>query len=321
MGVPQIAVPTLERLESLGANVVAVYTKAPKPAGRRGLEITKTAVHCAAEALKLPVLTPKSLRSPEAASEMRALNAEVAIVIAYGLILPSPILSTPGYGCLNLHGSLLPRWRGAAPIQRAIMAGDQKTGVDLMRMDEGLDTGPVACTTEIDILPHFTSGDLTDHLSRMAADLLQQSWPQIVVRNLEFKPQPLEGATYAKKIEKSEAIIDWAADAVNVRNQIHGLSPFPGAYSAIRLGAGLERIKILRAESVHGNGRPGELLDDKFRIACGTGAVRAIEVQRAGKGPVRAEDFLRGARLREGNQFVSAEQLSAAFDPGNKDAH
>ncbi len=256
MGAPQFAVPSLERLVTIGANVVAVYTKAPKPGGRRGLELTKTAVHQRAEHLGLPVRTPVTLKSEEAIAELLALQADVAIVAAYGLILPPQALAAPTYGCINLHGSLLPRWRGAAPVQRAIMAGDPKTGVGLMRMEAGLDTGPVAAKSEIEIAPSDTAGSLTDRLAAVAAELLEQNWAAIVSRNLVFHPQTTEGVTYAKKIEKFEAAIDWRADSRMVMAHIHGLSPAPGAYSAVTIGDQLERIKFLRVELCEGVGAP-----------------------------------------------------------------
>jgi methionyl-tRNA formyltransferase len=303
MGAPQFAVPSLERIVALGAEVVAVYTKAPKPAGRRGLELTRTAVHEKAESLGIPALTPATLRSAEALRQLRSLRPDVAIVAAYGLILPAEILSAPAYGCLNLHGSLLPRWRGAAPIQRAIMAGDEETGVGLMRMETGLDTGPVARELSVAIEPEDTAGDLTRALSNLAADLIEQSWEDIVHRRLRFRPQSAEGVTYAHKIDKAEAAIDWRADALAVRNRIHGLSPAPGAFSEISDGEPIERIKFLRVEAVDGEGEPGTLIGPDFRIACGRGAIRALEVQRAGKSPAKALDVMRGGRPRVGDRF------------------
>jgi methionyl-tRNA formyltransferase len=303
MGAPQFAVPALERLVGLGAEIVAVYTKAPKPAGRRGLELTRTAVHEMAESFGLRVLTPAMLRNAEAIEQLRSLQADVAIVAAYGLILPTEALSAPAYGCLNLHGSLLPRWRGAAPIQRAIMAGDAVTGVGLMRMETGLDTGPVARELSVPISPQDTAGDLASRLADLAADLLQQSWAEIVDRRLSFHAQSEEGVSYARKIEKTEAVINWRADAVTIRNRIHGLSPAPGAYSEISLAGQTERIKFLRVEVAEGEGEPGALIGPDFRVACGQGAIRALEVQRAGKAPAKAIDVLRGGRPRVGDRF------------------
>jgi methionyl-tRNA formyltransferase len=313
MGAPQFAVPSLERLINIGVDVVGVYTKAPKPAGRRGLEITKTPVHKVAESFGLPVHTPVTLKSREGLEEFRAQRADVAIVAAYGLILPPDALMAPSYGCLNLHGSLLPRWRGAAPIQRAIMAGDERTGVALMRMEAGLDTGPIAREFVAAIEPHDTAGDLTERIARLAADLLEASWSDLVARRLAFEPQRAVGITYARKIEKSEGIVDWRADAVAVRNHIHGLSPHPGAFSAIQINGQLDRIKFLRVEAVDGEGAPGTLIGPDFRIACGSGAIRALEVQRAGKPPVNAEDALRGARIRVEDRFLSFDELRNTF--------
>jgi len=316
MGAPQFAVPALERLVGLGAELVAVYTKAPKPAGRRGLELTRTAVHEKAESLGLRVLTPGTLRSPDAIAQLRSLRADVAIVAAYGLILPAEALSAPAYGCLNLHGSLLPRWRGAAPIQRAIMAGDMVTGVGLMRMEAGLDTGPVARELSVPIGPQDTSGDLTRVLANLAADLIQQSWEEIVDRRLDFQAQSGEGVSYARKIDKAEAVIDWRANAVTVRNRIHGLSPAPGAYSEISVEGQTERIKFLRVEALAGEGEPGALIGPDFRVACSQGAIRALEVQRAGKAPAKASDVMRGGRPRIGDQFTPFGASPPAFRSG-----
>ena len=311
MGAPQFAVPSLERLVDIGANIVAVYTKAPKPGGRRGLEITKTSVHKKSDALGLRVRTPATLRTPDAVEDLRSLHADVAIVAAYELILPRDVLSAPNYGCLNLHGSLLPRWRGAAPIQRAIMAGDERIGVGLMRMEEGLDTGPVAREIEVAIKPCDTAGELTEKLAVLAADLLEMSWRDILARNLSFHPQTAEGVTYARKIEKAEAAIDWRLGALAVRNQIHGLSPSPGAFSAIEFNGQIERVKIFRAEVVDGQGEPGTIIGSDFRMACGAGAIRALEVQRAGKAPSKADEALRSGRFEVGKQFLPAEELRA----------
>ena len=309
MGAPVFAVPILERLKELKADVVAVYTKRPSEAGRRGLELTRTAVHRRAAELDLPVYTPTTLRSVEAVRAFRSHAADVAIVAAYGLILPSDILELPNYCCLNLHASLLPRWRGAAPIQRAIMSGDKKTGICLMRMEEGLDTGPVAGEVSIPIKPAETAGELGSRLAHLAADLLGSCWEDIVSRSLSFVPQSSDGVSYAKKIEKAESVIDWNRDAVTLCNHINGLAPKPGAYSAFLVGERPERFKILRAEVVPGSGSPGELLSTDFHVACGVGALRAIEVQRAGKSVSQAESMLRGTRLKNGDRFISSEEI------------
>lgn len=309
MGAPAFAVPTLERLMELKADVVAVYTKRPSEAGRRGLEVTRTSVHRRAAELDLPVYTPPTLRSVEAVQAFRNHAADVAIVAAYGLILPGDILKSPNYCCLNLHASLLPRWRGAAPIQRAIMSGDKKTGICLMRMEEGLDTGPVAGELSIPIKATETAGELGARLAHLAADLLASCWKDIVGRSLSFVPQSSDGVSYAKKIEKAESIIDWNRDAVTLCNHINGLAPQPGAYSAFLVDERPERFKILRAEVTQGSGSPGELLSTDFHVACGVGALRAIEVQRAGKSVSQAESMLRGARLRIGERFISSDAI------------
>ena len=311
MGAPDFAVPALDIVAKLADRVVAVYTKEPRPGGRRGLELTKTAVHLRAEALGLRVFTPKSLRSEEAQAEFRALGADIAIVAAYGLILPAPVLAAPRLGCLNLHGSRLPRWRGAAPIQRAIMAGDGETGVDLMRMEEGLDTGPVAAEARIPIGPQDTAGDITTRLATVGAQLLADHWREIAEGRLTFRPQPDEGLLYARKIEKSETPIDWSADAETIRNHIHGLSPAPGAFGLLS-GDPPERIKFLRVEAVSGTGAPGEIIGDDFTIACGRGAIRATLLQPAGKTPMTGRELMRGGRIRIDAQFLPAEAARAS---------
>ena len=316
MGAPDFAVPALDALVDLGVEqgveIVAVYTRTPKPGGRRGLELTRTAVHQRAEALGLRVLTPTSLRNAEAQAEFAALAPDAAVVAAYGLILPPEILATPRLGCVTLHGSLLPRWRGAAPIQRAIMAGDAETGVGLMRMEAGLDTGPVAREARMRIRPEHTAGDLTKTLAQMSGQLLRECWSEFAAGTLAFAPQSDVGVEYAKKIDKRETPIDWSRDAVAVRNHIHGLSPSPGAYSEIANGATPERIKFLRVEVVNGSGRPGEILDADFTVACGSGAIRALEAQRAGKGPMRGVDILRGGKPAVGACFIPATTLPAS---------
>ena len=269
MGTPEFAVPALDALVELGLEIVGVYCKAPRPAGRRGLELTKAPVHLRAGARGLRVLTPATLRAAATQEEFRELGADVAVVAAYGLILPPQILAATSLGCLNLHGSLLPRWRGAAPIQRAIMAGDAETGIGLMRMEQGLDTGPVAREARTPIRPEDTAGDLTRVLSALGARLLTECWDDFAAGRLIFQPQRAEGIVYARKIEKSETPIDWNADAASVRNHIHGLSPSPGAYSEIAIGGATERVKFLRVETVDARGAPGEVLDDRLTIACG----------------------------------------------------
>lgn len=303
MGAPEFATPTLSALVEQGHDVVAVYTRAPRPAGRRGLEVTKTPVHRLAEAHALPVVTTATLRTAEAQAEFRAFDADVAVVAAYGLILPPAVLAAPKLGCLNIHASLLPRWRGAAPVQRAIMAGDAETGVDLMRMEEGLDTGPVAREIRTPIRASDTAGDLTEILAALGAKLIAEGLPDLAAGRLDFRPQNSEGVTYARKIEKSEAPIDWTADAIRVRNHIHGLSPSPGAYGEIECGGRTERIKILRAAVVDLSGPPGAVLDGEMTVACGIGAIRIIEAQRAGKSAMSGAELMRGAKIATGARF------------------
>jgi methionyl-tRNA formyltransferase len=293
MGTPEFAVPTLTEIVAAGHEVVAVYTRAPKPAGRGQAE-RKSPVHVAAEGFGIPVMTPKSLRSEAEQIAFAAFDADVAVVVAYGLLLPAPILDAPRLGCLNLHGSLLPRWRGAAPIQRAVMAGDRRTGVMVMRMDEGLDTGPVALVDEMPIGPDMTAGDVHDALMRVGADLMGRALAALERGSLTFTPQAEAGVTYAYKIDKAEARIDWSRPAAEVHNLIRGLSPFPGAWFELVLNGQPVRVKALRATLADGAGAPGTLRDG-LTIACGTGAVRLVTLQREGKGPMDAASFLRGA--------------------------
>jgi methionyl-tRNA formyltransferase len=299
MGTPDFAVPTLSEILGHGYEVCAVYTRAPAAAGR-GMELRPSPVHRLAERFGLPVLTPKSLRSEEAAETFRAHGADIAVVVAYGMILPKEILETPPLGCLNLHASLLPRWRGAAPIQRAIMAGDRETGVAVMRMEEGLDTGPVAMVERVAISPDMNAGELHDRLMSLGADLMVRALAALSRSALAFTPQAEEGVTYARKISNEEARIDWTQPAQAVHDQVRGLSPFPGAFYEADLGKGPERVKVLRATPSAGSGAPGILLDGMGTIACGEGALRLLQVQRAGRAPMAAEDFWRGVRLAAG---------------------
>ena len=262
MGGPAFAVPTLKALAKADVDIVAVYTKQPKPAGRRGLETTRTAVHLTALELGLRVETPATMRDAAAQQAFADLQADAAVVVAYGLLLPTKVLAAPRLGCFNLHASLLPRWRGAAPIQRAIMSGDSETGVSIMRMEVGLDTGPIAAELRTAILPIDTAGDLTTRLSDLAAKVLSENWRALIEGRLPFAPQSSSGVTYARKIEKSEAPVDWSASAAQVRGHIHGLSPFPGATAEIQSANTSERLKMLRAEVIQLSGRAGEVLDD-----------------------------------------------------------
>ena len=297
MGTPDFAVPTLTEIVAAGHEVVAVYTRAPKPAGRGQAE-RKSPVHVAAEGFGIPVRTPKSLRNDDEQAAFAALDADVGVIAAYGLILPKPILEAPRLGCLNLHGSLLPRWRGAAPIQRAVLAGDTRTGVMVMQMDEGLDTGPVGLVDEMPIGPDMTTGELHDRMMRVGADLMGRALAALERGSLTFTPQAEDGVTYAKKIEKAESRIDWSKPAAEVHNLIRGMSPFPGAWFELELGGVATRVKALRSTLAEGSGAPGTILSD-LTIACGEGAVRLLSVQREGKAAMDAATFMRGAVLPE----------------------
>jgi len=297
MGTPDFAVPTLLALAAHGHEIAAVYTRAPKPAGR-GMKLQPTPVEQAARQLGIPVLTPKTLKTPESEAEFRAHNADAAVVVAYGMILPQNILDIPKLGCFNLHGSLLPRWRGAAPINRAIMAGDAESGVMVMKMDVGLDTGDVAMAERLPITDAMTAQDLHDTLSPLGADLMVRAIGALERGRLQLTKQSEQGVTYAAKIDKAEARIDWTKSAREVLRHIHGLSPFPGAWFEVTLEGEPVRIKVLRCELVKGSGAPGDLLDDKFTVACGSGAIRILELQRAGKPPMKAAAFLNGTPLK-----------------------
>jgi methionyl-tRNA formyltransferase len=294
MGTPEFAVPTLTEIVSSGHEVLAVYTRAPKPAGRGQVE-RKSPVHEAAESFGIPVFTPKSLKGEAEQAQFASLDADVAVVVAYGLLLPKAILDAPAEGCLNLHGSLLPRWRGAAPMQRAIMAGDKQTGLVVMKMDEGLDTGAMGPTEIVTIGPDTTAGELHDQLMRLGADLMGRALAALERGSLDFTPQPETGATYATKIDKAEARLDFSKSDEEVHNTIRGLSPFPGAWFELELAGKVTRIKALRSTLVEANAAPGTLIEPGLTIACGAGAVRLTQVQREGKGAMDAATFLRGA--------------------------
>ena len=296
MGTPEFSVPTLLELVAHGHEIAAVYTRAAKPGGRRGLELQPTAIEREARRLGIAVLTPKTLKTPEALDAFRAHDADAAVVVAYGMILPQPILEAPKLGCFNLHASLLPRWRGAAPINRAIMAGDAESGVMVMKMDVGLDTGDVAMAERLPITDAMTASDLHDALSRLGADLMVRAMAALERGALQLTKQSEVGVTYAAKIDKAESRVDWSKPAHAVLRQIHGLSPFPGAWSEI--AGESARVKILRCEIAEGAGVPGTVLDDHLTIACGEGAIRIVELQRAGKAPMKAVDFLRGTPLK-----------------------
>ncbi len=299
MGTPDFATALLKELCARGHEIAAIYSQPPRPAGR-GMSEKKSSVHQFAESKGLLVRTPKSLRSAEEQEAFRALQADVAVVAAYGLLLPQPILDAPKHGCLNLHGSLLPRWRGAAPIQRAIMAGDKESGVEVMKMDAGLDTGPVALTAKTPIGPDMTAGELHDRLADLGAPLMADALDLLAKGDLRFTLQPEEGACYAAKIDKAEARIDWRRPAQALHDHVRGLTPFPGAFFEDDLGHGVERVKVLRTQVEAGKGAPGTILDEAGLIACGDGALRLLRVQRAGKGEMAIEEFLRGRKLAKG---------------------
>lgn len=300
MGTPDFAVPTLAAIVGRGHDVAAVYTRAPQPAGR-GMELRPSPVEREARRLGIAALTPKTLRSPAAQDAFRAHGADVAVVVAYGLLLPKPILDGPRLGCFNLHASALPRWRGAAPINRAIMAGDAETGVVVMQMEEGLDTGPVAMAARIPIGPDMTAGELHDELARRGADLMVRALDALERGSLELTPQPEQGVTYAAKIDKNETRIDWTRPWKAVHDHCRGLSPFPGAWFELPDAcASPVRIKVLRTTRAEGTAAPGTVIDGKLTIACGEGAVRILELQRAGRQPMGAEEFLRGTPLMAG---------------------
>ncbi len=296
MGTPEFAVPTLLSLVAHGHEVAAVYTRAPKPAGR-GMKEQVTPVEREARRLGIEVLTPKTLKTEEAQAAFRAHGADAAVVVAYGLILPQAILDAVPLGCFNLHASLLPRWRGAAPINRAIMAGDAESGVMVMKMDVGLDTGDVAMAERLALTDAMTTRDLHDQLARIGADLMARAVGALERGSLTLTPQPAEGVTYAAKIDKAEAKIDWSRPARAVLRHCHGLSPFPGAWCEIPIEGEQVRVKVLRCALTEGRGEPGALLDEDLTVACGEGAIRILELQRAGKQPMKAADFLRGTRL------------------------
>jgi methionyl-tRNA formyltransferase len=299
MGTPAFSVPVLQGLVAAGHEVVAVYCQPPRPAGRGGKD-RRSEVQKAAETLGLPVLHPRNFKNPDDIEKFHAFGADVAVVAAYGLILPQAVLDAPGLGCLNIHASLLPRWRGAAPIHRAIMAGDAKTGVCIMQMQAGLDTGPVLMRWQTGILPGDTTASLHDRLSLLGRDMVLE-----VLRDLAAQkamPQDEAGVIYAKKIDKSEAQIDWHRPAAEIDRQIRGLSPFPGAWSTING----QRVKLLDSRETQGTGQPGEVLqsdDDGLTVACKTGAVRLLRLQRASKSALPPKDFLRGFSVAPGSTF------------------
>lgn len=300
MGTPDFSVATLEALAAAGHEIVAAYTQPPRPGGRRGLDLQKSPVHLTAERLGIPVLHPLNFREAEDRDRFRAFGADVAVVVAYGLLLPEATLTGTRLGAYNGHASLLPRWRGAAPIQRAIMAGDAETGMMVMKMDKGLDTGPVALTRKVAIEPNMTAGELHDRLREIGAEAMVDAMARLEAGTLETDPQPADGVLYAAKIDKAETRIDFSRSAAEVHNHIRGLSPFPGAWFELEVNGKPERVKVLGSELCDGAGRVGEVLDASLAVACAAGAVRLTRLQKAGGKPLDAADFLRGTPVSPG---------------------
>lgn len=305
MGAPEFAVPALIEIAGAGHEIVAVYTQPPRPAGRRGLETKKTAVHSQAESLGLRVETPLTLKAKDAQETFRGLGADVAVVVAYGLLLPLAILDIPKYGCLNFHPSMLPRWRGAAPLHRTIMAGDRETAACVMAMDAGLDTGPICLREIVPVSPDMTTGELHDLMARLGGDLLVRALAALARGTLDCTPQSECGVTYAAKIDKAEARIDWSKPADQIHNLVRGLAPFPGAWFELTLGGKTERVKVLRSALVAGedHAQPGAVIDDALLVACGCGFVRLLELQRSGRKAVLAPEFLRGVTLSRNSRL------------------
>lgn len=303
MGTPEFSVPTLRALKEAGHQIVAVYSQPPRAGGRRGLDLQKSPVHQAADLLGIPVFTPLNFKDEADRQQFRALDADVAVVVAYGLLLPEAILGGTRLGCFNGHASLLPRWRGAAPIQRAIMAGDGKTGMMVMKMEKGLDTGPVALTREVEIGENTTAGELHDQLMLVGARAMVEAMEKLDAGDLPLMPQPEEGVLYASKIDKNETRIDFTRSASEVHNHIRGLSPFPGAWFEAEIKDRVERVKVLECELAGGSGEPGTVIDERLTVACGAGAVRFTRLQKAGGKPLAAADFLRGMPLAPGTRL------------------
>lgn len=302
MGTPDFAVPTLRAIADAGHRVICAYSQPPRPAGR-GQQVQPSPVHTAAEALGIPVRTPKTLRSAEAQADFAALDADVAVVAAYGLILPQPVLDAPRLGCVNVHGSLLPRWRGAAPLQRSILAGDAETGITIMQMDAGLDTGAMLLKEAVPITPTTTASSLHDDLAALGARMIVTALAGLAAGTLTAEPQPEDGVTYAAKLTREDGRLDWSRDAAFVERQVRALTPWPGCWFDLGTGSGTERIKVLAAEPAGeaAGAAAGTLLDGRMTVACGDGrAVRLVRVQRPGKAPVDGEAFLRGFAVPAG---------------------
>ncbi|MFN4276328.1 MAG: methionyl-tRNA formyltransferase [Ferrovibrio sp.] len=298
MGTPDFAVPVMEAFIANGDEIVAVYSQPPRPAGR-GQKLTPSPVQACAERHGLTVRHPVSLKTPEAQAEFAALNADAAVVVAYGLLLPKPVLDAPKLGCFNLHASLLPRWRGAAPIQRAIMAGDAETGVCAMQMDVGLDTGPVLACEKVAIGPRMTVSELHDELARVGAPLMVRALHDFADGTIKPQPQPEAGVTYAAKLTRDEGRIDWTKSAAEIDRMVRALNPGPGTFFELNG----ERIKVLAAEPAAGKGVAGTLLDDAGAVACGEGALKLLKLQRPSKSAVATADFLRGLPLPKGTKL------------------
>ena len=301
MGTPEFSVPTLTALAGADHTIVAAYSQPPRPGGRRGLELQKSPVHQAAERLGIPVFTPLNFSAEEDRTAFGALEADVAVVVAYGLLLPEAILTGTRLGCYNGHASLLPRWRGAAPIQRAIMAGDAETGMMVMKMDRGLDTGPVALTKRVAIGPDMTGGELHDVLMRAGGGLMVEAMARLEAGDLPLTPQAEDGVLYAAKIDKGETRIDFARPAAEVHNRVRALSPFPGAWFELAVAGKQERVKVLGSQLAQGSGAPGMVLaSDGLVVACGEGAVSLTRLQKAGGKPLDTADFQRGTPVAAG---------------------
>jgi methionyl-tRNA formyltransferase len=302
MGTPDFALPALQAIIAARHNILTVYTRPPRQAGR-GLHERLSPVHNAAAAAGLEVETPASFRSDDVHRSFLDKHADAAVVVAYGLILPKPVLDGPRLGAYNIHASLLPRWRGAAPVNRAIMAGDRTTGVTIMRMTEGLDEGPVCLMRTSGIAENETAGELHDRLARFGADLMIAALADLERGTLPVVPQSSEGVTYAAKISKGETHIDFARPAKDVLNHIHGLSPHPGAWAAVPAGGRLHRVKLLKAERAEGSSPPGTIIDDDLAVACGDGAIRPLILQREGRAAMKRDQFLRGLPLQPGDRL------------------